>query len=516
MLQKLNERIQGVVAWVIIGLVAITFTLFGIDYYMQSRQDTSVEVVVNGQPLTKQAFELNYRRARQAREASELTSVGEKQIKTHVLDEMIANQISLQSAISNGFYVSANQVNNTIVSIPQFQQDGQFSAEKYGQALSSAMFTPQSFQQEVQQGMLQNQQRFAFIGTAFSLPLEISQFVALYMQTRDFSYLQIPAVNFLQSIHIADDDIAHYYAAHTKQFFSDERVSINYVRLSMQDIKKKINITESMVKRYYDENQTQPEMAKPFAKVRDVIRAQLLAERAQTLYASALEKLTDVSFQSPDTLLTTASSLDLPIEKSSLFSIAGGDTALLKDKRVVNAAFSRDVLEKGNNSEPIQLDNDSVIVLRVHQRLPVALRTLNEVRPLIVGILTREKATSRAAAFGAMLLQTPQPANTKELLVANNLQWHTVKNAARDDEQNPAALGEIAFNVARVGEKAGQTLANGDFIIVQLNNIHTGELDSLDKERIASIRQQIEASYGLMDYDLYFNGLMSRAKIARG
>ena len=35
MLQKLNERIQGLVAWIIIILVAITFTLFGVDYYLQ-------------------------------------------------------------------------------------------------------------------------------------------------------------------------------------------------------------------------------------------------------------------------------------------------------------------------------------------------------------------------------------------------------------------------------------------------------------------------------------------------
>ena len=44
MLQKLNERIQGVVAWLVIILIAITFTLFGVDYYLQSHQTSNAKV----------------------------------------------------------------------------------------------------------------------------------------------------------------------------------------------------------------------------------------------------------------------------------------------------------------------------------------------------------------------------------------------------------------------------------------------------------------------------------------
>lgn len=50
MLQKLNEHIQGVVAWLVIILIAITFTLFGVDYYFQSRQISDAKVIVNDRP----------------------------------------------------------------------------------------------------------------------------------------------------------------------------------------------------------------------------------------------------------------------------------------------------------------------------------------------------------------------------------------------------------------------------------------------------------------------------------
>ena len=49
---------------------------------------------------------------------------------------------------------------------------------------------------------------------------------------------------------------------------------------------------------------------------------------------------------------------------------------LTKNKQVINSAFSHDVLELGNNSEPVQLDNDSVVVLRVNKHIPAKEQSL--------------------------------------------------------------------------------------------------------------------------------------------
>jgi len=192
MLQKLNERIQGVVAWLVIILIATTFTLFGVDYYLQSHQTSNAKVMVNGQPLTTQAFEVNYRRARAQEDLAQMTAADEKNLQNQVLDQMINNEVTVQSALHNGFEVGIDQANAAIVKIGQFQEDGHFSSERYQQALNAALFTPESFQNEVRQGMLLNQQRFAFMGSSFALPSEVERFVRLYMQTRDYDYLTIP------------------------------------------------------------------------------------------------------------------------------------------------------------------------------------------------------------------------------------------------------------------------------------------------------------------------------------
>ncbi|RAP35468.1 peptidylprolyl isomerase [Legionella quinlivanii] len=622
MLQKLNERIQGLVAWIVIILIAVTFTLFGVDYYMQSHQASDAEVTVNDQPISKQAFELNYRRARQQRDPSEMSTESDVALKKEVLDGMVMNEVTVQAAQAAGFGVSIEQANAAIQSIPQFQQDGHFSAERYQQALSGAMFTPESFQKEVRQGMLLNQQRFAFIGTAFALPSEVKRFVKLYMQTRDYDYLQISTRLFMDKSQITNDQIETYYNSHKKEFIAPEKVVINYVRLSMQDVRKNLKINDEEVKRYYEENQNnfltpaqwkvahilfaipadssdeaaeqvkqnaeeayqalqnnptqfsqwvktmsadklsiknegvlpwivaghtqfdkalsdlttpgqisapfrsgngfeifklidyKPAQLKPFEQVKAQIADQMITELSQARYAQLLEQLTDLSYQSPDSLSPVADELKLTIEKSEPLTRGGDDTEIGKNKQIVNTAFSHDVMELGNNSEPIQLDSDSVIVLRVKKHTAASEKPLNAVRDEIIERLALENATNKAKALGTNLLSTKLDSSEDEkLIAANQLKWQEIDNATRDTDKAEAMINDLAFSLAKPNSVDGRKLMNGDFVIVRLKKISDGKLKNLDKEQQASLAQQIEANYGLMDYDLYVNQLVAKAKV---
>lgn len=624
MLQKLNERIKGVVAWIVIILIAVTFTLFGVDYYMQSHQTSDVEVTVNDEPISKQAYEINYRRNRQQRDSSQLTAASETELKKQVLEELIINLITVQGAKSAGFHVSPEQADAAIVNIPQFQQNGHFSSERYQQALSGAMFTPESFQKEVRQGMLLNQQRFAFMGNAFALPEEIERFVKLYMQTRDYDYLQIPTQLFASKIKISDAEITAYYQQHKKDYIEPEKVSVDFIRLSLQQIKDKITINDEDIKRYYEDNQsnfltparwkvahilfavdknasienleqtkqkaeeayqalennpvqfsqwvktmsadklsinnegilpwivagssgfdkalsslTQPgqisppiktnfgyeifkliafksAQLKPVNEVKNEIANQLTVELAQARYAQLLEQLTDLSYQTPDSLTTVAEELKLPLEQSELFTRQGGQSELTKNKQVIKTAFSHDVLELANNSEPVQLDNDAVVVLRVNKHLPVIEQPLTQVKEDIAKKLTFIHARQEAEKLGINLLSNNEDGREQQKLLQNKqLAWQEVEEATRDSDKADMMINDLAFSLPKANSRDGRSLGNGDYVIVHLKQVHDGQYHVLDKEQQASLAQQIESSYGVMDYDLYVNGLMSKAKIDR-
>ncbi|KTC88805.1 SurA N-terminal domain-containing protein [Fluoribacter dumoffii] len=624
MLQKLNERIQGVVAWLVVILIGITFTLFGVDYYLQSRQTTNAKVTVNGEPVTMQSFENNYRRARSMQDIEQMTAADEKKLQNQVLDQMVTNAVLVQAALKNGFDVSSNQANAAILNIPQFQEDGHFSAQKYQQALNAALFTQSSFQNEVKQGMLLNQQRFAFMGSSFALPDEIDRFVSLYMQSRDYDYLTVPASAFEKNVHISPAEIASYYKEHKKDFMSPEKVSLDYVTLSMHDIKNQIKVSEDDAKRYYEDNQSsylipaswqvahilfavpgdasladlekaqkkandayqlllkkpdqfdhlvatlsddklsvadkgvlpwitaggqnnynqilsgltkpgqisppektkhgyeifklvayKPVSKKSFSEVASAIKEQLINEAAQTKYTQALEQLSDLSYQTPDSLQPVAEALNLKIEQTQPFSRSAGIDAITKNKQIINTAFSHDVLDLRNNSEPIQIDNDSVVVIRVNQHWAEKEQPLENVEDQINKILVKKTAEAKAKEIGMSLLNPVEDKQQQELIHTNNLSWKSVVKSTRDNDKVETDINDVAFNLLRPENRSGLVLPNGDYVVVRLKQIHDGKLSTLDREQQDSLIQQIEASYGMMDYDLYVKSLINRAQIER-
>jgi peptidyl-prolyl cis-trans isomerase D len=629
MLQKINEKIQGLVAWIIVSLVILTFAMFGVDYYMQSKRDGANVAEVNGSPISKHEFDLQFRRLTQFKDTLHWSAMRENQLKAQVLNDLILNSLSVQTAKLNGFAVTPNQANGAIYSIPQFQMDGHFNSMKYAQALNGAFFTPESFQREVQQGMLLNQQRFAFIGTAFALPNEIEQFVKLYMQTRDYSYTRIPALKFVDQADVKQTEVESYYNKHQEVFLTPERLSVKYIQLSLPELKNKIQLSRQEIEQYYNDHQTQfmlpaqwdldnivigfPEKAsqeeqakalkfaqklskrfnkhpqafaefvekvkkgefvengltlssahlptiyagqtnldadlvdinkadmvslpvrtprgyelfkclsyqpshfKALKEVDKQIAELLINEKAQTLFNQMMDKLSELSFQHPDSLDSIAKKLKLDIQETPIFSKRGGSDAFTQNKSVLRAAFSPDVLKYGNNSEPLQLDHDHVVVLRLGQHVPASKQALVDVKLLIAKKLAKKQAQAEARKLGEMLVAYRKfPDGQKNpMSVASNLAWKKVEHAARDAADVPAGVNELAFSLPSVGTRSGRTLVGGDFVVVELNQINPGNISLLDPEQISSITQQIESNFGMMDYDLYIQHMMSQAQIKK-
>ncbi len=625
MLQKLNERIQGLIAWVIIGVVALTFTLFGVDSYLQAHHASAIEVEVDGESISKQAFELQYRRMRQAQEASGITDGAEKALKRQILDDMIATKVNTRAAYRYGFAFDAVQANAAILHIPEFQKDGHFSPDRYQQVLSNALFTAQSFQEKVRQGMLLNQQRFAFMGTAFALPDEMEKFVKLYGQTRDYRYVRIPSNIFLKDVAISEDEIKTYYEQHKNEFFAPEEVQLDVIRLSMPTIREGFKPTEVALKNYYENNQGnymvparwyvrhalieiakdaskaegeaalaraealykslqsapdefekrakaaslekpgsmhvgvlpwivagesdldselihltlpgellgpiktddgyeifqliayEPTKVQPFDEVRADVQEHWQALHAQTEYSRLLEELSDRSYQTPDSLVTVSESLNLPLEQTERFSRDGGHDALTSSPEVIKAAFSHDVLALGNNSAPIQLDEDTVVVVRVREHVKAQERPLSVVASDIRNRLRHAKAQVKAAQLGETLLHTNSNHILDETpLLRHHLTWQDVTQATRDSSLAPIEVNQLAFTLSDAKRHAGLALAgDAGYVVVELKQLVDGKMSSLDTEQLASISQQIGANYGAIDYDLYVNQLIEQSKIVR-
>ena len=169
----------------------------------------------------------------------------------------------------------------------------------------------------------------------------------------------------------------------------------------------------------------------------------------------------------------------------------------------------------GNNSEPIQLDTDSVAVLRVKDHFATKELPLATVQEQIKNLIAKKEAEDKAKTLGKNLLNPVEDKKQLDLIATNQLKWKTVVKSSRDGDKANTLINELAFNLLRPESRDGVTLENGDYVVVRLKHINDGTLGAMDKEQKDSLIQQVEASYGMMDYDLYVNSLINHAEVER-
>jgi peptidyl-prolyl cis-trans isomerase D len=251
MLQRIGERVKGWFAWLIIIVIAITFTLFGASYYLGQKGASETMAVIGDSIITKGEFDTAYRRLK--RQTKVLTQAIEIQLKDQAMKQLVFNHVVMEAAAKEGFVITKEQAQAAIMAIPQFLEEGKFSQERFQQTLSSNLFTPQSFLQEVKQGMLLNQQRFLFTASSFVLPTELDRFIQLATETRDYRYLTISPAT-MSDIKVTEDELKAYYKKHAQDFMKEEQVSIDYVELSMKALTASISISEPDLKAYFEDN----------------------------------------------------------------------------------------------------------------------------------------------------------------------------------------------------------------------------------------------------------------------
>jgi len=111
----------------------------------------------------------------------------------------------------------------------------------------------------------------------------------------------------------------------------------------------------------------EPPRGQTVAEARSVIEEEIRAERADELYIEQTERLIDLVYADPTGLAETADDMGLELETTGPFSRFNAPGALA-DPAVLEAIFSDLVLIGRQTSEPIEVDRNRAVVVRVTDR----------------------------------------------------------------------------------------------------------------------------------------------------
>ncbi len=298
MLQRFGESIRGWFAWVIIGLLAITFVAWGLQYYISESYGSAAPVaVVNGYKISKQALSQQVTAAQHSQEVSLGRGLTEQELKTlkeMTLRELINQTIVTQAAKKQGFYIGLDQVEAMLESTPQFQVNGQFAPALLQQYLyQSGIPSAQALYQQIRDEILFKQMIGGIQGSAFLLPTELQQAYQIWNQRRDFSFVLMPLSQYKQNVQVPAQEVQQYYDQHKADYTLAEKVQLSYVLLDQPTLNKQAHVTDAAMQSYYDANKAN------FALPESWHIARLTAQNPQEMTAilaklQAGKKLTDL------------------------------------------------------------------------------------------------------------------------------------------------------------------------------------------------------------------------------
>ena len=262
---------------------------------------------------------------------------------------------------------------------------------------------------------------------------------------------------------------------------------------------------------------------KSLSDVRDELVAEVKKQKAEKAYFDKVEILANMAYEAPDSLDAAKEELGLTIQTSAFVGKRGG-AGIFSNRKVMDAAFSDDVLIENLNSEAIELSSTHTIVVRLKEYKDAQVRPLAEVSAQIKSTLTGEKALAMAKAdadmIAAKLTSGSTGADSVKAVNGKKYTWNAKKWAKRDDADIPKEVIEAAFLLPRLADSEklstkGLALKNGEYSLLAFTGIKDGDVSTMTDDEKNQIADGIANAVGLDEFTTMLNALKDESEVKR-
>jgi len=229
-------------------------------------------------------------------------------------------------------------------------------------------------------------------------------------------------------------------------------------------------------------NQIKESSLKSFDEVKEQLVKIYQKNQGQKMIYDLSDEMTNLAYEG--SLEELAEKMNLKLQTSELFS----KTSKSPNKKMINAAFSDPVLNRGENSEPIDLGDDKLVVLRLNNLEKSRNLNFDEVKTQVEGIVKTQESKKLADKLtDEIITSISDNQKTDEILKKNNLNWTSVGWTKRDNQKvDPSAI-DLAFKAPKPNSKPGISLSKNlgsKNMIVRVNALKTSDESAGNVDRL--------------------------------
>jgi peptidyl-prolyl cis-trans isomerase D len=259
-----------------------------------------------------------------------------------------------------------------------------------------------------------------------------------------------------------------------------------------------------------------PGEVKTFETVKPELSKAYKKAQAESRFNELAEKLSQVSYENPESLDATSNMLGVEIQETAMFTRQAGE-GVANDEKLRLAAFSEDVL-KGSNSEPVEVGTDKLVVLRMKSHVPAANKELNDVKKEVIAALQKDKAQQHAIEVANQIKADLSAGKTiSEVAQAVHLNVKKVNGLARSTADVDPAVSQAIFRAPKPQANRPSIVIidepAGGKILASINAVKDGEMTEADKAKLAVIEKNMATAFGRAQFESVLNQLQVNADI---
>lgn len=242
-------------------LAVLPFLFFGLESYRRDSGEGTV-AVVDGEEIQRREFEQALRDQQERMrgmlgENFDSAILDTPEVRFSILERLIQQRLLRKEAQNIGMTVLDSQLVRAIGDIPEFQQDGQFSNQRYEDLLRAQGISPLNFESRVKEELMLQQLLDAYSENGFVSDTVAKKIMYLSEVQREINLFQIEPEQFLSQVEPDDAAIESYYDTHQNKFLLPERVRVEYLVLSLDEIAAQQDVTDDEIAQYFDEHKNE-------------------------------------------------------------------------------------------------------------------------------------------------------------------------------------------------------------------------------------------------------------------
>ncbi|WP_412021664.1 SurA N-terminal domain-containing protein [Burkholderia cepacia] len=256
--------------------------------------------------------------------------------------------------------------------------------------------------------------------------------------------------------------------------------------------------------------EVKPAAVKPFADVKDQIAAELKQQYASKAFSDNAEGFTSTVYEKAKTLQPAADKYKLTIQTATVTSTPNPQlppTSPLNNPKFLAAVFANDAVKNQNNTQAIDIGNNTLISARVTEYKPAAVPALDTIKDAVRQKVVAEQAAELAKKDGVAKLAQLQKSKSAD-------GFTPAQKVSRTQSQGltPAALSAVyKVDAKTLPAYVGVDLGADGYAIYRVNAVIPGS--AVDPQQLAAAQQQMAQVDAQSEGEAYLTALRDRSKV---